>query len=159
MTRKIEIVAVESGVRAIAELYEKEASTTCELMWQCLEIPMETEGIQAMWVGPELMFLMPEENQKGDPTKLPLENATAYPQPGDVLFAYYPPGITRPYYDDFRDKPIWDFFLIYGPDPILGGTSVTVWAHIVDGLQDFAQECRKIRQEGNKLFRVRRLEE
>jgi hypothetical protein len=76
-----------------------------------------------------------------------------------VLFAYYPPGITRQYYDDFRDKPVWDFFLIYGPDPILGGTGVTVWAHIVEGLEEFAQECTKVRLEGNKLFRVRRLEE
>ena len=157
MTRKIEIVAVESGVRAIAELDEKQAQKTCEFIWACLETPMETEGIQAMWVGPELMFLMPKENQKGDPTKLPAENATAYPLPGDVLFAYYPPGVTRQYYDDFRDKPVWDFFLIYGPDPILGG-SVTLWAHIVEGLEDLARECKKIRAEGNKLFRVSRLE-
>jgi hypothetical protein len=159
MAKKIEIVAVESGVKAVAELHENAAAQTCELMWKCLETPMETEGIQAMWVGPELMFLMPEENQKGDPTTLPLENATAYPQPGDVLFAYYPPGITQQYYDDFRDKPVWDFFLIFGPDPILGGTGVTVWAHITEGLEGFAQECSKVRLEGNKPFRVRRLEE
>ena len=119
---------------------------------------METEGIQAMWVGPELMFLMPKENQKGDPTQLPLENATSNPLPGDVLFAYYPPKVTRQYYDDFRDKPVWDFFLIYGPDPILSGASVAVWACIVEGLEDFAVECRKIREEGNRMFRVSRLD-
>ena len=158
MARKIEIVAVESGVTAIAELNEKEAPETCELMWNCLETPMETEGIQAMWVGPELMFLMPKENQKGDPTRLPLENATSNPLPGDVIFAYYPPQVTRQYYDNFRDKPVWDFFLIYGPDPILSGASVAVWACIVEGLEDLAVECRKIREEGNKLFRVSRLD-
>ena len=158
MARKIEILTVESGAKAIAELDEKHAPRTCELMWKCLETPMETEGIQAMWVGPELMFVMPEQNQKGDPTNLRPENATAYPLPGDVLFVYYPPQVTRQYYDEFRDKSIWDFFLIYGPDPILGGTSVTVWARIEEGLEDLARECKKIREEGNKLFRVTRLE-
>ena len=158
MARKIEIVAVESGARAIAELNEKQAPETCELMWNCLETAMETDGIQAMWVGPELMFLMPTENQKGDPTQLPVENATVNPLPGDVLFAYYPPQVTRQYYDEFREKSVWDFFVIYGPDPILSGAGAAVWAHIVQGLEDLAVECRKIRAEGNKLFRVSRLD-
>jgi len=46
-------------------------------------------GIQSMWVGPELVLAMPEENQEGGPTRLPLENAPAYPLPSDVLFVYF----------------------------------------------------------------------
>jgi len=158
MSKRIKIESVESGISAVAELLEKEAPETCKLMWGCLEEPMETEGIQAMWVGPELMFNMPEENRKGDPTSLPQENATAYSIPGDILFAYFPPRETQQYYDEIRDKPIWDFFLIYGPDPIFG-RRCTVWARIVEGLEDLARECKKIREEGTKLFRVSRLDE
>ena len=159
MAKRIEILSVESGVKAIAELLEEEAPKTCGAMWKCLEVPMETAGIQAMWVGRELMFVMPEENQRVDPTTIPLENSTAHPLPGDVCWIYYPARVER---DPFRmfpmDKPLWDFFIIYGPDPILGGTGVTVWAHVVEGLEDLAGECRKIREQGTKVFRVSRLE-
>jgi hypothetical protein len=45
--------------------------------------PMETAGIQAMWLGRELMFIMPKANQKGDPTlrsRAAVElNTMAYP--------------------------------------------------------------------------------
>ena len=156
MFRRIEIVHLESGVRAVAELYEKEAPQTCELMWKCLETPMETEGIQAMWVGRETMFMMPEANQKGDPTRLPLENGTMQPLPGDIIFKYFPAHETRQWHDQKRNKPIWDFFFIYGPDPIMGGPG-TVWAHIVEGLDEIAVECALIREEGVKPFRVSRL--
>ena len=157
MPKRLEIVSLESGVKAIVELFEEQAPKTCEAMWKCLESPMETEGIHAMWVGRELMFIMPEENQRVDPTSIPLENSTAHPLPGDVLFAYYTPHITRQYYDDFRDKPIWDFFIIYGPDAIMS-SAATVWARVVEGLEGLATESRKIRKEGTKPFRVSRLE-
>jgi len=84
MAKRIEIVSVESRVKAIAELLEEEAPKTCEAMWKCLESPMEAEGIQAMWVGRELMFIMPEENRRVEPTSIPIENSTAYPLPGDA---------------------------------------------------------------------------
>ncbi len=114
MTRRLRIESLESGATATVRLLEKEAPETCKLIWASLEHPMLTEGIHAMWVGPELMFVMPKENQKGDPTKLPSENATAFPYPGDVLFMYCPAHMTKHYHDPIRDKPIWDFFIIYG---------------------------------------------
>ena len=159
MAKRIEIMSVESGVKAIAELLEEEAPKTCEAMWKCLESPMETEGIHAMWVGRELMFIMPEENRRVEPTSIPIENSTAYPLPGDVCWIYYPAHMER---DPFRifpqGKPLWDFFIIYGPDAILSGPA-SVWAHIVEGLEVLASECRKIREEGTKLFRVSRLKD
>lgn len=156
MGNRIEVKSLESGVTATIELLDKEAPKTCEAMWKCLETPMETEGIHAMWVGRELMFVMPEENQRVDPTSIPLENATSHPLPGDVLFGYYPAHVTRQYHDDIRGKPIWDFYIVYGPDAIMNGPA-TVWAHVVEGLENLASECRKIREEGTKPFRVGRL--
>jgi hypothetical protein len=162
MGRRIEITALDSDAKAIAELYDDTAPLTCALMWQCLESPMETEGIQAMCVGRELMFVMPKENQRGDPTRLPCENGTAYPIPGDVIFHYFPARMLRQYYhgghDTIRERPLWDFYIIYGPDPILGALR-TVWAHIVEGLDDLARDAARIRHEGTRRYRVRRLEQ
>ena len=158
MAKKIAITSVESGVTAVAELLEEDAPRTCEAMWTCLEVPMETQGIHAMWVGRELMFNMPEMNRKVDPTEIPIENATAHPLPGDVCWIYYSPHTERDPFQVFPPgKSLWDFFVIYGPDPILSGAA-TVWAHVVHGLDDLAAECVKIREEGTKLFRVSRLE-
>lgn len=158
-SRKIEIRMMESEVKAVATLLEKEAPETCKAMWVCLEEPMETEGIQAMWVGPEVMFIMPEKNQKVDVSSLPKENATSYPMPGDVIFQYYPSHIEQhPFGALQKDQPIWDFFFIYGPDAITGGSAYSVFARITDGLDALAKECRKIRENGTMLFRVSRLE-
>ena len=157
MSRKLLVESLETGIRAVIRLLEKEAPKTCEMIWNSLEQPMETEGINAMWVGPELMFVMPKANQKGDPTNLPLENATAFPHPGDVLFMYVPAYGTEHYFDSIRDKPIWDFFLIYGPDPILSGGSCTVWGTIEEGLDSLAGACKRIRVEGTEVFRVSRM--
>jgi hypothetical protein len=81
--RRIEITLIDTGVRAIAGLYDEAAPMTCSRMWRCLETPMETAGIQAMWLGRELMFIMPKANQKGDPTlrsRAAVElNTMAYP--------------------------------------------------------------------------------
>jgi len=157
MTKKLRIESLASGATAVVRLLEKEAPQTCRLIWDSLEQPMVTEGIHAMWVGPELMFVMPKENQRGDPTKLPQENATAFPYPGDVLFMYVPAHGSKYYHDPIRDKPIWDFFIIYGPDPILGGGSCTVWGVVDEGLAALAEESKRIRVEGTKPFRVERL--
>ena len=138
---------------------EEHAPKTCEAMWECLETPMVTQGIHAMWVGRELMFVMPEENQRVDPTVIPLENATAHPLPGDVCWIYYPARVERDPFGVFvKGTPLWDFFIIYGPDAIMGGPA-SVWARIVEGLEELDGECRRIREEGVKPFRVTRLED
>jgi hypothetical protein len=81
--RRIEITPIDTDVRAIAILYDEAVPMTCSRMWQCLETPMETAGIQAMWLA-GLMFIMPKANQKGDPTlrnRAAVElNTKAYPE-------------------------------------------------------------------------------
>jgi len=156
VAKRIKIESLETGAVAIAELLEREAPKTCALMWKCLETPMETQGIQAMWVGPELMFAMPESNQKGDPSDLPLEHTTAFPLPGDVVFKYFPANKTLQYYDPLRDKPIWDFFIIYDPDQI-SSSPCPVWARVIEGLDGLAKAAKRIREEGTKPFRVSRI--
>jgi len=159
MTRKrIEIRELRSGVAATAVLLESEAPKTCAALWECLEEPIETDGIQAAWVGPEIMLVVPKHNQRVDVSGLPEENATALPQPGDVLFRYYPPHCEQHYVGELhQDEAIWDLFFIYGCDPVTGGGSFPVFARIEEGLEALASECRKVRHSGNAPFRVARL--
>jgi hypothetical protein len=161
VTKRIEIVAVESGARAVAELCEEDAPKTCEAMWQCLETPMEAEGILAMFVGRELFFIMPPENQRVNPETIPMwENETSYPLPGDVMFCYFSPHRRRePWKVLPHNRPFWDLMIMYGPDTISSGGSATVWARIIQGLGELAAEAGRIRTEGTKLFRVSRLDE
>ncbi len=161
MAKRIEIVVLESGVRAVAELYEKEAPKTCEAMWKCLEVPMETEGAHAMTVGRELFFVMPPENMRVEAEEIPtLENCTRYPVTGDLMFCRFTPHLVRePFHVLPEEIPWWDFIVMYGPDTMTTGALVTVWGHIVEGLDELASEAAKIRTEGTKLFRVSRLEE
>lgn len=156
--KRIEIRELSSGVAAIAVLLEEKAPRTCAALWACLEEPIETDGIQAAWVGPEIMLVVPERNQYVDVSTLPIENATSLPQPGDVLFRYYPAHCEQHYQRELRqDQPIWDLFFIYGPDPVTGGGSFPVFAHIIEELDGLAAECRKVRRNGTMLFRVSRL--
>jgi len=37
--------------------------------------------------------------------------------------------------------------------------AATVWARVVDGLEELDAECRRIREQGVKPFRVTRLED
>lgn len=157
MARRVELTVVESGVRAVAELFEDDAPAVCDAMWKALEVPMEARGIHAMWSGREIMLEMPPENQRFDPLEIPVQNATIYPSPGDLCWAYFPP-----YWERGFARGVFDFAIIYGPETVancaLGPTPVSVWAHITEGLEDFAKECAKVRIEGLKTFLVRRLE-
>ena len=156
--KRIEIRDLRSGVAATAVLLESEAPKTCAAIWPCLEEPIETDGIQAAWVGPEIMLVVPKRNQRTDVSTLPAENATAFLQPGDVVFQYYPPHCEQHYVGELRqDQAIWDLFFIYDADPVTGGGAYSVFARITDGLDNLATECRKVRRRGNAPFRIARL--
>ncbi|HOI22308.1 hypothetical protein SDC9_16562 [bioreactor metagenome] len=159
MNRRISIEVLGTNVKAIAELYEDDAPKTCETLWGALKNPLEAKAIHAMYAGPEVFISdFPESNKTFDPKALPLENATAYPSPGDIGWLYIPPHNERG-----QRKEIWDFAFVYGRgvtfDSVLGIRPITVWAHIVEGLDEFAVQCARIRSDdGPKVLRVKRVE-
>jgi hypothetical protein len=157
MAKYIKLTIIEDDISAIAELLEEEAPLTCEALWCALEIPIIHKGIHAMWTGREIMVEIPEENHRFDPSSVPLENATIYPLPGDIMWAYFPDHVERGF-----PRAIWDFIIIYGPDSsvncALGTMPANVWAHITDNLTSFANGCASLRSEGMKTFRIERLE-
>lgn len=157
MAKKIELRFVESGVRAVATLCEDQAPKTSSAFWAALETPILQKGIHAMWTGHEVMIEIPPENHRFDPTSIPMENATAYPQAGELLWAYFSDHVERGF-----PRDIWDFIIIYGPDsPIscaLGSMPANVWAQITENLDGFAAECMTLIDDGMKLIRVSRIE-
>ena len=158
MVRKIELLFIQSGVRAVATLLEDQAPKTTGAMWKALETPIVQKGIHAMWTGHEVMIEIPEENHRFNPTSIPLENATAHPQAGELMWAYFPDHVERGF-----PRDIWDFIIMYGPDsPIncaLGTMAANVWAQITEGLDSFAAECETLVDDGMKPMRISRLEE
>lgn len=158
MAKKIELVFTESGVRAVAELQEEDAPAVCEAMWKALEVPLESKMTHAQASGQEIMTDFPQANRLFDPTKVPQQNVTRYPEPGDILWAYLPPYFLK----GFRDG-LWDFILVYGQCMLtartMGPLPSSHWAKITENLAEFAKVCASTYTEGQKVLRVSRLSE
>ena len=157
MIKRFQVEVLETGVKAIAELKEEDAPRTCAALWQMLEKPIETNCIHAMWSGREVMAYVPPENRGDiDPTSIGVENATVYPAPGDVVWAFFPGGVLQGFKEDG-----WDLAFIYGPETRIyipfGMCPMNVWAKIVDGLDEFAAEVGQIRFGVKKTLRISRL--
>ena len=158
MSRRISIEVLGTKVKAIAELEDEDAPQTCEALWGALAVPLEAKAIHAMYAGREVFIPdFPKVNRTFNPKVLPRENATAYPTAGDIGWLYCPPHDAR----GARDE-VWDFAFVYGRevtfDSSLGIRPITVWAHIIEGLEGFAEQCARIRSDdGPKMFRIQRV--
>lgn len=159
MTKRFQVQVMETNVKATAELLEEDAPRTCAAMWQVLEKPIQTNGVHAMWSGREVMAYIPKENRGAvDPRSIGVENATVYPAPGEVVWAFFPAGVQRNFTEDG-----WDLAFIYGPETrlytSLGMVTMNVWARIVNGLDGLAAELAQIRFGNRKTLRLSRLPE
>jgi len=158
MSRRISIEVLGTKVKAIAELEDEDAPQTCEALWGALAVPLEAKAIHAMYAGREVFIPdFPKVNRTFNPKTLPRENATAYPTAGDIGWLYCPPHDER----GKRDE-VWDFAFVYGRevtfDSSLGIRPITVWAHITEGLEGFAEQCARIRSDdGPKMLRIQRM--
>lgn len=83
MARTIELVFPDSSAQLRAELLDEAAPKTADAVWNMLEEPLEqTLGHAWPWL-PELWFWVPPEPE------LPFENATVFPEAGDIVFYHY----------------------------------------------------------------------
>ena len=93
-----------------------------------------------------------------DPAAIPFENATLYPIPGDVMFAYSPQSV-----EGDVSGPLPEIGIVYGREARFyeysGYHAMNLWARITEGLEELAVECAKLRSEGVKEFRISRLAE
>jgi hypothetical protein len=123
---------------ATAVLTEKDAPKTCELFWA--RLPIELEALHASWSG-ECLLVVPCGVDAKDLS--PQENQTIYVGPGEIAL-FTPAQELLVFYG--RGQPTWR----NGPTPS------TAFARIIDGLDDFAVECRKMTREGSKKILIRK---
>ena len=123
---------------ATAALNETDAPKTCELFWG--KLPIELEALHASWSG-ECLLVVPCGVDAKDLS--PQENQTIYVGPGEIAL-FTPAQELLVFYG--RGQPRWR----NGPTPS------TAFARIIDGLDDFAVECRKMTREGSKKILIRK---
>ena len=147
---------VESGVQATITLYVDNAPVTCETLWNALEKPVQMPAIHAMFAGPEIMMGLPEEAQTFDPTSIPAENQTCYPEAGELLWFYQGRNAMKGLPDE-----LWEIGIFYAPgariNGPLGWTPCNMFGKITQGLEEFAAACRTTRIEGIKTVEIGRL--
>jgi hypothetical protein len=138
--KKIELIFKDTDVKATAVLLEKEAPDTCERVWSAL--PLENEMFHSSWSG-EAILVAPCGVKMG--ADFPQENKTIFVAPGELTF----------------DTSVEELLVFYGrgePRWRLGPVPVSVFAKIVDGLDDFANLCKMMPKEGSKVLIIRKME-
>lgn len=154
--RKLYLKFVDANVTGIITLYWENAPETCKAIWGALEKPIRWPASHAIFSGPEIMMGLPEENRNFDPTKLPAENQTVLPDPGELLWFYQPKNFFKIDPDEF-----WEIGLFYaaggrtfGPT---GWIPCTYFGKMTENLDGIAEQCRLIRKEGQKIVEIGRL--
>ncbi|WP_174802163.1 DUF3830 family protein [Martelella limonii] len=154
--KKLYLKFVEANVQGIISLYWENAPETCAALWGALEKPIQWPATHAIFSGPEIMMGLPEENRNFDPTKLPPENQTILPEPGELLWFYQPKNFFKIDPDEF-----WEIGMFYG----VGGRTFgptgwipcTYFGKMTENLDAVAAQCKLIRTEGAKTVEIGRL--
>jgi Protein of unknown function (DUF3830) len=138
----------EDDVVCVARLVA-DAPITCDGIWELLSArAIESLALHGIWAGHELAAEIPTPS-----SKIPPENQSLYPAPGEILYWTIIGGVSRNYPDD-----IHEFALIYGPDTRLtlgtiGDAPGNVFASVVINLDGFMEVCHRMRYEGAKQVR------
>jgi hypothetical protein len=162
MARHVEVQFPESGVTALAVLLDDYAPITCNAIWDCLDTPIDRQVIHAAYTGQNVVFYnFPHIPNIAD---VPLENHTVRAHSGEFLFFYMPAGRLAGM-DEIRewlhpDGNIFEMSLSYGESdlsgPAIGGWRGCHWATLVEGREEFARECHRMRVDGAKMLRLGR---
>lgn len=149
--RHIRLVEPVSGLSCRCELLEQAAPQSSAFLWELAGRRASFEAMHAMWTGPEISVPMPASTlPAGMATPaIPDENATAYPETGDVVLAWLAAGSTK----GLPPGDFYDIGLFYGPGGRLlmpfGWLRANVAARVVaDDLAKAQADCRAIRRAG-----------
>jgi hypothetical protein len=151
MTRHIRIRESESGLDARVLLLDDLAPRSSDALWQIAGAGGVHEAIHAMWTGPEISCPIPAASlpAKLDLSHLPLENATSYPEEGDIAVVYAPA-------NTWKGQPPFGFFdvgVFYGRGARLlmpmGWIQASVCGRVVtEDLAAVRTACQSIRRRG-----------
>jgi hypothetical protein len=151
MTRHIRIRESDSGLDARVLLLDELAPRSSDALWQIAGAACVNEAIHAMWTGPEISCpipatTLPPNLDLGD---LPLENATSYPEEGDIAVVYAPA-------NTWKGQPPFGFFdvgVFYGRGARLlmpmGWIQASICGRIVsEDMAAVRTACQSIRRRG-----------
>jgi len=151
MSRHIRIREPAAGLDARVLLLDDLAPRSAEVLWQIAGAGGSHEAIHAMWTGPEISCPIPAANVPAQAglSSLPLENATSYPDEGDIAVVYAPA-------NTWKGQPPFAFFdvgLFYGRGARLlmpmGWIQASVCARVLDEqLAAVRAACQSIRRRG-----------
>ena len=151
MTRYIRIRESNSGLDARVLLLEDLAPRSAAALWQIAGAGGTHEAIHAMWTGPEISCPIPAANMPTaiDANDLLLENATSFPEEGDVAVVFVPP-------NSWKDQPPFGFFdvgVFYGRGARLlmpmGWIQASICGRVgSEGLISLRAACQSIRRHG-----------
>lgn len=149
--RIIRLTEPQSGLSARCRLIEDAAPESAAFLWDLAERRVTFEAMHAIWTGPEISVPMPASTLPAGMAQpaIPAENATSYPEAGDIVLAYLAAGSTK----GLPPGPFYDIGLFYGGGGRLlmpfGWIQANVCARILD--EDLAKaqaDCRAIRRNG-----------
>jgi hypothetical protein len=154
-SRRLQLSFPDEDVSAAAVLLDEQAPETCAAIWQQLVQPLEMTGTHAMWTGPEVSLQIPPDVALAKLARLPAENLTVFPQPGDLVWAYMPGHAFRgiPF-------PIYDIGVFYGPQGRIflpmGWFPCNHFAQLQGDWEKFGALCAQTLTEGAKRVRFER---
>ncbi|WP_211301552.1 DUF3830 family protein [Murinocardiopsis flavida] len=152
------------GVSCVAELLDKDAPRTCDVVWNAL--PQAGDIYHAKYARNEVYAMVPRfaEEEPGQ------ENPTVTPIPGDVVYFSFDGGMLDRRFKEEKGidalPGVIDLAIFYGRNNLLlngdvGWVPGNVYATIVDGLAPMAEACNDVWRSGGVGERLvyRRLEE
>ncbi|AHE54010.1 DUF3830 family protein [Sphingomonas sanxanigenens] len=146
-----------SGLDARCELLDAAAPASCNFLWSLAERNARFDAMHAIWTGPEISVPMPSAAlpEGMDQPAIPAENATSYPDTGDIVLAYLAAGSTR----GLPPGNFYDIGVFYGPGGRLlmpfGWIQANVCARILpEDLAKAQADCRTIRRNGACTFSI-----
>ena len=104
-----------SKLSARCDLLDDQAPKSTDFLWRLAQERLTFNAIHAIWTGPELSCPLPAQVLPEALSRdiVPQENATAYPQIGDIVLASVPAGSVK----GLPPGNFYDLGLFYGPEP------------------------------------------
>jgi hypothetical protein len=151
MSRHIRIVEPSSGLNCQFKLLDDRAPGSAQALWALAGEGGSFDAIHAMWTGPEISCPIPASAFPAEAglDRLGPENATSYPQAGDLAVVYAPA-------NSWKGQPPFAFFdvgLFYGSGARLlmpmGWVMASVCAEVIaEDSESYRAGCGAIRRAG-----------
>ena len=159
--RQIRFLEAKSGLSTRCVLLSDKAPRSAEFLWQLAAGRPEFEAIHAIWTGPELSCPLPASVLPAPlaESAIPEENATSFPDPGDVVLASIPAGSNKA----LPPGNFFDVGLFYAPGGRLlmpfGWIKANVCGRVVAEDFELFQACMKtIRRSGACKLQLERVQ-